>query len=280
MSILLGNGDGTFQTAQSYAFGSPQPIAVAVGDLNGDGILDLAVTDNDPIALTSSVTIMLGNGNGTFQTVQSYATDYDPVAVVGADVNGDGIPDLVVVCSGMAPNYSGTMDVFLGNGDGTFQAAQSYATGFIAVAAAVADFNGDGIPDIVVANQGGPLQPPSSLSILLGNGDGTFQAAQSYTVGSRIRAMVAADFNGDGIPDLAVANNAAGTVSIVLGNGDGTFQAAQDFSVGNGPVALAVGDLNGDGIPDLAVANSLDSTVSVLLGNGDGTFQACAKLRG
>jgi hypothetical protein len=274
LSILLGNGDGTFQAAQSYPFGSPQPIAVAVGDFNRDGILDLAVIENDPIAVASSVTILLGNGNGTFQTVQSYPTDNEPVALVVADLNGDGIPDLTVVCSGTPPNYGGTADVLLGNGDGTFQAAQSYAAGFESVSAAVADFNGDGIPDIVVANQGGPFQPPSSLSILLGNGDGTFQAAQNYTAGARIRSVVAADFNGDGIPDLAVANNAAGTVSVLLGNGDGTFQAPQDFAVGNGPVALTVGDFNGDGIADLAVANSLDATMSVLLGNGDGTFQA------
>jgi hypothetical protein len=274
LSIFLGNGNGTFQAAQSYAFGNPQPVTVAVGDLNNDGIPDLAVASNDPIALESSLTILRGNGDGTFQTMQSYATDYAPIAVMVADLNGDSILDVAVVCAGMAPSYSGTVDVFLGNGDGTFQAAQSYAAGFNPASATVADVNGDGIPDLIVADQGGQLQPPSSVSILLGNGDGTFQAAQSYTVGSRIRSVVAADFNHDGIPDLVVANSAAGTVSILLGNGDGTFQAAQDFAVGASPVALAVGDLNGDGILDLAVANLLDSTVSVLLGNGDGTFQA------
>ena len=131
------------------------------------------------------------------------------------------------------------------------------------------DFNGDGNPDLAVVNAGS-----NSVSILLGNGDGTFQASQSYTVGSYPYSIAVADFNGDGKPDLAVSDFYSSTVSILLGNGDGTFQASQSYAAGNYPYSVAVADFNGDGKPDLAVSNLYNNTASVLLGNGDGTFQA------
>jgi hypothetical protein len=112
------------------------------------------------------------------------------------------------------------------------------------------------------------------VSVLLGNGDGTFQAARNFAAGNRPWSVAVGDFNGDGIPDLAVANSYSNNVSVLLGNGDGTFQAARNFAAGSFPLSVAVGDLNGDGTLDLAVANSGGNNVSVLLGNGDGTFQA------
>jgi hypothetical protein len=134
--------------------------------------------------------------------------------------------------------------------------APTYAVGTEANSVAVGDFNGDGIPDLAVAAGG--------LSILLGNGDGTFQAAREYAAGGTPFSVVAADFNGDGVLDIAMADyTASGTVSILLGNGDGTFQAPQSYAVG--AVSIVLGDFNGDGIINLAVANSNSGTVSAAI---------------
>ncbi len=129
------------------------------------------------------------------------------------------------------------------------------------------DFNGDGKADLAVANKG-----TNQVSILLGNGNGTFQAPVTYATGTDPEYMVVADFNGDGKADLATANTTGNTVSVLLGNGDGTFQAASGMTAGGAPSAIAAADMNGDGIADLIVSNSSGNTVSIFLGKGDGTF--------
>jgi hypothetical protein len=276
VSILLGNGDGTFQPPQSYAAGS-FPLAVAVADFNRDGLLDLAVTNNSVPFAGGTVSILLGNGDGTFQSPQSYATGANPFSVAVGDFNGDGAPDLAV-----ADYYDNKVNVLLGNGDGTFQAATPYAIGAPNAlgsqnsALAVGDFNADGHLDLSVITAGS-----ATVVILLGNGDGTFHAALANptAIGSNLSALAVGDFNGDGHPDLAVANNRDGTVSILLGNGDTTFRAAESYLAGPFPSSIAVGDFNGDRHLDLVVANSTAGsvsmgTVSVLLGNGHGTFGA------
>src|SRR5581483_8319406 len=184
------------------------------------------------------------------------------------DFQDNGIPSLAV-----ANLVDSTVSVLLGHGDGSFQAAASYAVGKFPSALAVADLDGDGILDLVVANVGIYPYADSSVSVLLGHGDGTFQPARTFFAGSAPTSVVVADFNGDGIPDLAVANyTEQGTVSILLGNGDGTFQVPQSFPAGNACRSVAVGDFNHDGISDLVVTNVDQGTVSVLLGNGDATF--------
>jgi hypothetical protein len=277
VAVLLGNRDGTFQPAQAFGAG-PNPQSVAVADFDSDGILDLAIANNvDP---NGTVSILTGNGDGTFQAVRSFAAGAAPVFVTVADLNGDGRPDLALANDSPGSYFRGNpVNVLLGNGDGTFQAAQPYTAGPSPQAVAAADFNGDGIPDLVVANGGDYFGLFKGVSILLGMGDGTFQPAQNYTVDTGSPASVAVkDFNGDGILDLAVADadssSSPGRVNILLGNGDGTFRAGQSYSVGSSPQAVAVGEFNGDGHSDLAVTNTIFGTVSLLLGKGDGTFRA------
>jgi len=255
VSVLLGNGDGTFQAGVNYTAGTT-PYSVAVGDFNGDGHPDLVVANNG-----GGVSVLLGNGDGTFQPPVNYAAGTTPNSVAVGDFNGDGHPDLAVADQG------GGVSVLLGNGDGTFQAGVNYTAGTTPYSVAVGDFNGDGHSDLAVANRGS-----GDVSVLLGNGDGTFQAAVNYTAGTTPNSVVVGDFNGDGRPDLVLVNY--GGVSVLLGNGDGTFRTAVGYAANLRPDALAVGDFNGDGKADLAVGNSTSADVSVLLGHGDGTFQA------
>jgi hypothetical protein len=238
---------------------------VAVGDFNGDGVLDLAVVNGgDSSGRGRGVSVLLGHGDGTFGPAVTYAAGNFPQAVAVGDFNGDGVPDLAVA------NYgSDTVSVLLGQGDGTFRPATNYFVGFDPISVAVGDFNGDGILDLAVANQGSsPDYADGNVSVLLGQGDGTFRSARNYTAGIGPSSVVVGDFNGDGIPDLAVAD-AGGGASVLLGNGDGTFGAALSYTAGRGPISVAVADFNGDGFPDLAVANNLSDDVSILLNDGN-----------
>jgi hypothetical protein len=235
---------------------------VAVGDFNGDGKLDLAVAGYG-LYLDSygywhdfdeTVRVLLGKGDGTFQPAQAFPAGYSPQCVAVGDFNGDGKFDLAVA------NLIGGVSVLLGKGDGTFLPAQGYAAGVGPVSVAVGDFNGDGKQDLAVANKGN-IPDNGSVSVLLGKGDGTFLPAQTYAAGSYAYAVAVGDFNGDGIPDLAVA---AATVRVLLGKGDGTFQTTNvSYIAGIHTSSVAVGDFNGDGKPDLAVSNFYG--VSILL---------------
>jgi hypothetical protein len=257
VSVLLGNGDGTFQTAVQYAVGSSAD-SVAVGDFNGDGRADLAVANG------TNVSVLLGNGDGTFQTAVDYAVGGSTFSIVVGDFNGDGKADLAVA------NYGPNVSVLLGNGDGTFRTGVNNVGGY-PFSIVVGDFNGDGRADLAVANFYG-----NNVSVLLGNGDGTFQTAVQYVVGTYPDSVAVGDFNGDGRADLAVTNEYGTNVSVLLGNGDGTFQTAVNYAVGGYPFSIVVGDFNGDGKADLAVAN-YGNNVGVLLGNGDGTFQTAVQ---
>ena len=313
VTVLLNNGNGTFGKAVAYGSGGVQPLAVAVADVNGDGKPDIVVA-NSCVSVTGtagcttdgSVAVLLGNGDGTFQTAVSYDSGgFFARWVVIADINLDGKPDLIVVnrcgtssvCSG-----DSTVAVLLGNGDGTFQTAVNYDTGGTgSEAVAVADVGGNDNPDLIVANQclgacNGFPGPQSTVGVLLGNGDGTFQSVVNYVTNAwAISNIAVADVNGDGKLDLAVSSpceaeyaecdQGGGGVAVLLGNGDGTLQAPSQFSIGNYEGGLvAIQDVNGDGKPDLVVsaecgmgppscAPLLIVSVEVLLGNGDGTFQ-------
>jgi hypothetical protein len=217
VSVLLGNGDGTFQAPVSYGSGGFFGSSVAIADLNGDVRPDLVVASACPIGACSAggtgvVSVLLGNGDGTFQAAVPYSTGgFDTVSAVVADVNGDGKPDLVVSHHYQNGDLSdGGVSVLLGNGDGTFQAAVGYGAGpGDAEFVAVADVNGDGKPDLAVANCSVNYycNGRGSVSVLVGNGDGTFQAPVRQSSGGKVAMSVAiADVNGDGRPDLLVAS--------------------------------------------------------------------------
>ncbi len=256
-SILLGNGDGTFQGQTTVFVGESHDVLIA--DLNGDGKSDLINANSN----SGTISVSLGNGDGTFQSRTTYGNGGPPGpgAIAIGDLNGDGNLDIV------SDRASGVA-VLLGNADGTFQAATQYADGLVSTAdAQVGDLNGDNYLDIVASGS-------SAVSVLLGNGDGSFQAATTFAAGGTANAAELADLNGDNSLDIVVANNSSDSVSVLLGNGDGTFQAHIEYPTGPTPYDLAIGDLNGDGNLDM-VTTSLFSqqTLSVSLGNGDGTFQ-------
>ncbi len=266
ISILLGNGDGTFRAGGLFDPGGFHTSSVAVGDFNGDGKLDLVVVNGgDAPAVDRNVGVLLGNGDGTFQPVAVYDAGAAPGFVAVGDFNGDGKLDFVVTGNSSDDISAGEVSIFLGRGDGTFAPAVTYPTGGIgASSVAVADLNGDGRLDLAVANE------TQSISAMLGRGDGTFQAAVNYPDTLSPVAIASGDFNGDGKLDLVVGN--AGGFSVLIGNGDGTFQAPVSYPTGDNFDSVAVGDFNGDGKLDLIVAGF--QFVNLLLGNGDGTFQA------
>ena len=260
VSVFLGKGRGKFAPPVQYATG-PGPDALAAGDVNGDGNLDLVVGDDTGAA----VSVLIGNGNGTFQPHQDYAAGAYPHSVALADFDGDKNLDIAVANEGDA-----NVGVLLNNGDGTFGGMQTHPTDQEPNVIAVSDFNQDGKPDIAVT-----ADYNSDVSILLGRGHGRFKTHVDYATGADPQGVAIGDFNGDGQPDLAVANynnGQTGSASILLGNADGTFQAHTDFTAGVGPDGIAVGDFNGDGKLDLAVANLLGGNLSVLPGFGNGRF--------
>jgi hypothetical protein len=236
-----------------------QPRGSAVADFNGDGFPDLVVTNVN----SSSISVSLGKGDGSFGPAVKFQTGRVPESVGVGDFNGDGIADVAV-----ANTVDNTVSILLGNGDGTFQAQSTLDSGVVPVSIVVGDFNADGIADLVVSNF-----QDVNVSVFLGNGDGTFQPGVTFPAGDTPQHLIESDLNGDGIADLVVVNTNSNTLSILLGNGDGTFQSRITTATGASPYFIAAGDFNRDGLVDLAVCNVVGDTISLLIGNGDGTFQ-------
>jgi hypothetical protein len=260
LSILIGNGDGTFTQGFTYPADVIEPIAA---DINGDGNLDLIFTSVNTQEF-QSLGVMLGNGDGTFQPPTLYKASVCCQLVLG-DFNHDGELDV-------ATPYSTMYCIFLGNGNGTFASPSCSGLPQPAAAVAVGDFNSDGKLDLIFP---GIANGTSTVMVYLGNGDGTFTPGQSIDVSGSVSFVATGDLSGDGILDLAVSDTSGNDVLVFLGNGDGTFRSPSSFATAISPRDIAISDMNGDGIPDLIVTAGMfnASAVSVLLGNGDGTFQ-------
>lgn len=286
VSVLLGNGDGTFGTQVTYPTGT-DPVSIATGQFNNsptatnnDDFPDMAVTNK--AANTVSILLASAVGDGTFQPKVDLPTGRAPVSVVAAnfhDLNGvAGAVDLAV-----ANQDDNTISIFQGNGNGTFQAPTLIAlpAGYEPTSLAAADLNGDGHIDLVVADQGN-----NSFSVLLGNGNGTFQPRKDYPTGTAPVYVALADFNNEGALDVVTANNTANTVSVYynqINNQNlptGTFLAGttRDFPAGNGPTSIAVADYNLDGLADIVVSDETDNAISIILNLGSNQFAANVEL--
>jgi hypothetical protein len=266
VSILHGNGDGTFTVEPSLTLPSGAgPTAIAVGDFNDDGFADLAVVNKN----ANTVSIFLGNGDETFQTPTTLVTGNAPTSIVAQafNPNAPGIIDLAVTNS-----TDNTLQIFLGNGKGTFTNGVTYNTGVTPVFVASADMNLDGNLDLVVADSGAATTTNTvgnSVSVFLGNGDGTFilpgGTRMDFAAGTTPTSFVIADFNDDGIPDLIVTASGDDAVALMLGASGGFLNAPIEVPVGTTPDSIATADFNGDGLPDVAVSNFGSNTASVIL---------------
>jgi hypothetical protein len=252
-----------FKAPAYYKVGSKSAslVGAVTADFNGDGLPDLATIESN----FDSIAVLLNQGGGNFSaspnvfTVGGGAT----VALATGDLNGDGIPDLVVVAANRPQSH---LLLYLGKGDGTFVLSKSYSIGNGVQVLALADFNQDGKLDVAVSDYQHAL-----VYVFFGNGDGTLQNPKQYSAPLHTTAITAANLNHDKFPDLVIGG-VQGTLSVLLNKGDGTFAKPVNYKVGNDPVSIATGDLKNNGKVDLVVAGQSSTRISVLLGNGDGTF--------
>lgn len=251
-----------YGTAVNYTVGT-NPYFAYANDFNNDGKQDLAVANYT----SGTVSIMIGVGDGTFAEAVNYTVGSGPLSIEAADFDGDGDKDLAVA------NFTANVSILINNGAGVFATAVNYAAGSSPQSVTTADFNGDNKIDIAVSAWGGRL-----IYLLLGNGNGTFVAGTSYSLGvDRPIYATASDFNNDGKQDLVVAISGNVYVSVLIGNGNGTFAVKVNYNIGGtSPQFISVADMNGDSVKDFAVANYNTNNVSVLMGVGNGTFGAAS----
>lgn len=257
LGIYLGTATGF--SALADVAGSGAIRSLAAGDANGDGKVDLLAHDG-----TGGVSLIVGNGDGTFQSPR-LGTSRAVSRMALADLDGDMKADLIGVARGGTPER-GLLQL-INDGTGVFRDAGSLGAGTAPSVARLADLNGDGRTDVVIASY-----DAGQVSVQLGDGASGFAAAKSFAVGKGPSALEIADVSDDGKVDLLVTNYDGASVSVLLGKGDGSFEAARNFGTGNGPSGVAAGDTNADGKLDLVVSNYDSDSVSVLLGSGGGGF--------
>ncbi len=256
VSILLGNGDGTFQTQTTFNAGT-SPYGIAVTDLDGDGNLDLVIG-----SLSTTITLARGSGTGTFTTTSLTGLS-SPAYPAIADINAGGKVDMAVANIGTS-----TIKVFSSNGSGGFQAPTTLTPPGTITSLILADFSGDGKLDIAAADS-----TTGNVDVFLGNGNLGFGTVTSFAAVASPRTMAAGDFNKDGKLDLVVASNGGGGIALLTGTGTGTFNAASSIVATGDFNAITAGDFNNDGNLDIITLSS-DGTLQAWFGNGDGTFQA------
>jgi hypothetical protein len=263
VDVLLGKGDGTFASPVTYAGKANEVLtSIRVADLNADGNLDLVVADScgQSPCTASDVGVLLGNGDGSFQSMVGYSASQKNVhSPVAADFNSDGRVDLV------AGTDSGLV-IFAGKGDGTFSspvflnANNAYST------LALGQFDANTVPDIAITNAGQAGGDRGFVGVLLGEGNGKFVGKTVGSISHPI-SVAAQDVNNDGKTDLIVKSGSAQDVYVLLGNGDGTFQKATAYSVSSVFGTITTGDVNNDGLPDLIAADGV-AALQVLINTG------------
>lgn len=266
VSILLGNGDGTFQ--KPLEFDAPSPVRVEAGDFNEDSNEDLAVVESNGTA-DGAIAIFLGDGHGHFKLSAKYTVGIAPISVAVADFDGDGHLDVAVTNNGAGG--PGSMMTFLGNGKGKLRDRRTYKLDGGPWEIAAGDLSGDNHSDVVVS-----LNDGESVVVFINDGTGKFLAPVAYDAGGSVIDVKIADLNHDGMNDIAAANISKNEIAIFLNKGDGTFMAAKFYvtgsSQGSGTVALAIADFNLDGNLDIAAVN-LIGDAALLYGNHDGSFR-------
>lgn len=280
--LALGVAFGMSSQAPAQALASTtvtttgSPIGAALGDFDRDGRCDAAFVHQSNTT-PSQLALFLGDGIGGLQAHASFAcSGTGGVGIVAGDWNGDSLLDAVTVELVNNTSTFGRVSYFAGDGTGGFQAAVPFIVGAGSRSVAAADFNLDGFLDIVTSNSSATA---NTITILLGNGAGSFTALPDVPAGSKPWSIAAGDLNGDGVPDVATANNGSSTLSILLNNGTASFPGGPiEKPTGGGTRGIAIGDVNGDGAADVATANGTGNDVTVWFGNGAGAYPVSASV--
>ena len=262
--VLLGNGDGTFQ--KPLTFRAPSPTDLAFGDLNGDGNLDLVITESGGSG-AGDLAVYLGEGNGKFHLKATYVLGAFAGVVAVADFNGDGHLDVVAGDEGTGS--SGIVRIFFGTGTGALKKPVTYPVGALLGAIAAGDLNGDHFPDLAVA---GPMD--GSVAVFINDGTGKFHKPVTYNAGGgEVVDVKIADLRHDGKQDLVIANGSLSAIGVLLNKGNGKFAPVKLYPMHCDVEAVVVADFNLDGHLDAAVAAHIDNS-ALVYGKGDGTFGA------